>query len=243
MSDEDKIRKTEIELSKIYHPVWNSFTKDQFKDAVTLFGGRLKANGFDLEWFKGKKCIDAGCGSGRYVQAMLDLGAEEVVGVDLDTAAAKKMIDDKRATVMDGDIRKIPYDDGYFDFICCNGVVHHTEDPENIIAELKRLLKKDGKLFLYVFDKVTLDWEVLDAFREACKDLPVRKVYNYFKSTIGLPENKLFQICDLLYAPIQKKYDQTELKAMLEGFDVKFFDKAYTEYDKPEEMRLVATKK
>jgi len=238
----NKKMETELELSRIYHPIWNSFTKDQFKEAAKLFGGRLKVNGFDPGWFKGKKCLDAGCGSGRYVQAMLDFGVEEVVGVDLNVDAAKKMIDDERAKIIDGDIRKIPYEDNYFDFICCNGVLHHTEEPEKIIEELKRLLKSGGRLFLYVFDKITVDWEVLDALRDACSKFPVRRVYSFFKKTISLPENKLFLICDGLYAPIQTKYDRAQIKGVLKGFDVIFFDKTYAEYDKPEEIRLIATK-
>jgi len=32
---------------------------------------------------KGKRCLDAGCGGGRYSIALASLGAKDVIGVDL----------------------------------------------------------------------------------------------------------------------------------------------------------------
>jgi len=234
--------KEENRLSTIYHPLWNKFNKKQFSKATSLFAGRLMINGFDLSWFKGKKCLDAGCGSGRYIKAMLDLGAKEVVGIDLDIKIARKNIKSKKVKLIKGDIRKIPYKDEYFDFVCCNGVLHHTKNPKKIINELSRVLKKDGFLFLYVFDKKTQDWELIDELRKVCKKFKVKRVSTFFKDYLSLSQPKLFAFIDLLYAPIQHKFTRKELNKMLKGYKIKYLDIPFTEYDKKGENRLIAKK-
>lgn len=238
----EEMKKSEVRLSKIYHPFWKNFEQKQYSEAVALFAGRLKINGFDVNWFKDKVCLDAGCGSGRYVRAMLELEAKEVVGIDIDPAVAKDNIKDSKAKILQGDIRNIPYPDGYFDFVCCNGVLHHTENPKEIVAELSRVLKKDGFLFLYVFDPYTQDWELIDKLREINKEIPVERLSSLLKRHLGLPENKLFNFCDLIYAPIQIRFTKEELKELLKDYEVNFFTRPFTDYDRPEENRLTARK-
>jgi len=236
------MKKKEAELSKIYHPHWEKFNKNQYNQSISLFGGRLKVNGFDLGWFKDKVCLDAGCGSGRYVQAMLDLNAKEVVGLDFNPKIAQERINDPKAKIIQGDIREVPYPDEYFDFVCCNGVLHHTENPKEIIKELSRVLKQGGHLFLYVFDSDTNDWEVVDALREAGQKFPMERFQALIQKYLNLPENTPFNFCDLIYAPIQRKFTKQELRELLEGFETKFFSIPYARYDRPEENRLVAKK-
>lgn len=49
-----------------------------------------------------------------------------------------------------GDIHKMPIDDGYCDAIICSSVLEHVRDPLTAASELRRILKKGGRLFLYV---------------------------------------------------------------------------------------------
>lgn len=236
------MKATEQILSQIYHPHWNQLNQDQFNQAVDLFIGRLKVNDFDMEWLKGKKCLDAGCGSGRIVQGLLNLGAESVAGIDLNSAVVRDRIKDPRATIMDGDIRYIPFPDQSFDFVCCNGVVHHTENPEQIITELTRVLKKGGYLFLYVFDPDTVDWEVVDALREAGQKFSMERFGALIQRYLNPPPNTMFNFMDLIYAPIQRKFTKEELRELLKGYKIKFFTVPYSKMDRAEDNRLVARK-
>ena len=47
----------------------------------------------------------------------------------------------------------IPFKDNYFDIVICRNVIDHTLNPNKVISEISRVLKKDGKLFLacYVY--------------------------------------------------------------------------------------------
>ena len=43
---------------------------------------------------------------------------------------------------------KLEHDDGSIDFITMNAVIEHIQNPENIFFEIKRVLKKNGLLFV-----------------------------------------------------------------------------------------------
>ena len=49
-----------------------------------------------------------------------------------------------------GDIHAIPLSDDTVDAIICASVLEHVRDPLRAMAELKRILKPGGKIFLYV---------------------------------------------------------------------------------------------
>jgi SAM-dependent methyltransferase len=46
------------------------------------------------------------------------------------------------------DITDIPVEDGHFDRVICNQVLEHVPEPEKAIAELYRVLKPGGRIFL-----------------------------------------------------------------------------------------------
>lgn len=49
-----------------------------------------------------------------------------------------------------GDIHNIPLPNDSIDAIICSSVLEHVKDPVRAVLELKRILKKGGKIFVYV---------------------------------------------------------------------------------------------
>ncbi|MEK7133866.1 MAG: methyltransferase domain-containing protein [Patescibacteria group bacterium] len=49
-----------------------------------------------------------------------------------------------------GDIHEMPIKDEYCDAIICSSVLEHVRDPLRAMSELRRILKKEGLIFLYV---------------------------------------------------------------------------------------------
>ncbi|MDD2482688.1 MAG: class I SAM-dependent methyltransferase [Candidatus Shapirobacteria bacterium] len=104
---------------------------------------------------KNAKVLEAGCGFGHWVFWMAEQGYQ-AVGVDLAPKAiitaknyAKKN-NLKNCEFIEGDIRKLPIKDNYFDIIFSFGVIEHFHNPEIILDELKRVLKPGGKIFFSV---------------------------------------------------------------------------------------------
>ncbi len=49
-----------------------------------------------------------------------------------------------------GDIHNMPLETGTVDGIICSSVLEHVKDPIRAVKEMHRILKKDGKIFVYV---------------------------------------------------------------------------------------------
>ncbi len=47
-------------------------------------------------------------------------------------------------------LHKIPREDGFFDAIICNAVMEHVRNPEEVMAEFRRVCKRGGYLFLAI---------------------------------------------------------------------------------------------
>lgn len=136
-----------------------NYSNKLFEESVELFFKRHKKWGIDLDWFRDKVCLDAGCGGGRFVVALAKLGAKEVVGIDISKEAVKaanQRFAERNlefAKAVEASVLEIPFPDYYFDYVVCSGVIHHTPDPYKGFLELVRVLKPGGKIFLSVYGK------------------------------------------------------------------------------------------
>lgn len=110
---------------------------------------------------KNVKILDVGCGTGVLMEKLLDRGMN-VVGVDLSRdmlMLAGKRIGkyvESNSLLMQSDCEFLPFEDSEFDLIVCLGVISFLKDEGNVLAEFKRILKKDGMLILSVRNKFTL---------------------------------------------------------------------------------------
>lgn len=100
----------------------------------------------------GRRGLDVGCGQGAYVGRMRELGYE-VQGIDMSAGqvrfAARRLGDD---VVQVGSVLDIPAPDETFDFLYIINVLHHlnsVEDQRRAFAELFRVLKPGGLLFIH----------------------------------------------------------------------------------------------
>ncbi len=101
-----------------------------------------------------RRALDLGCGTG-VVSLALARRDFSVVGVDhsqdmLEIAERKAAGEGlaESCRFMTGDVRDVPFGDGAFDVVTCQGLLHHLEDPEPCLRELKRVLRPGGAFFL-----------------------------------------------------------------------------------------------
>ncbi|MBN1526081.1 MAG: methyltransferase domain-containing protein [Candidatus Omnitrophica bacterium] len=104
---------------------------------------------------KDKVVLDAGCGNGRHVYQTAMFGAKEVVGLDLSKAidvAHENTREFSNVHLMQADIYNVPLSQ-VFDYVYCIGVLHHLPDPEEGFRSLTKLLKKGGRISVWVYAK------------------------------------------------------------------------------------------
>lgn len=208
--------------SNLYGSLFTAYSETLFEESIELFFTRHRQWGIDGGWFKGKKCLDAGCGGGRYVVALSKLGADEVVGIDISAeavAAANARLSVRginHARVLQASILDIPFPEHSFDYVVSSGVIHHTPDPKKGFLELDRVLKPGGKLFLSVYGTGGLVWFVNDVFRNSiCKIVPFKMMEKIW-AVIGVPANKRYNYLDNLYVPYCYRYTEKEIRNWLE---------------------------
>ena len=100
----------------------------------------------------GKKVLDAGCGFGFYSIYCAKQGAS-VTAVDISRRMierlASRLKSPKLKLVQANITRPMPFfDTESFDCIICSLVLHYIKDWELLLAELYRVMKKDGKMVI-----------------------------------------------------------------------------------------------
>lgn len=90
----------------------------------------------------GGRVLDVGCGEGRTLEALRDLGWA-VEGVDFD-AAAVQHARSRGLEVHCGGVEDRHYPDGRFHAIVLSHVLEHVVDPAALLRECRRILRNDG---------------------------------------------------------------------------------------------------
>jgi SAM-dependent methyltransferase len=102
---------------------------------------------FVTDFVKDKKVLDLGCGEG-YGCFMLSDAAASVVGIDIaDEATKHASIRYQRENLkfIQGSMTNIPITgEGLFDVIVCFEALEHIAEQNELMSEVRRLLKKDG---------------------------------------------------------------------------------------------------
>jgi ubiquinone/menaquinone biosynthesis C-methylase UbiE len=104
-----------------------------------------------LELHGGDRFLDVGCGSGAAVRAAGAV-AERAVGVDL-SAEMIRRANGLAAGVANvefvvGDSEALPFPDGTFTAVLCTASFHHYPNPARAVAEMARVLDRDGRLVI-----------------------------------------------------------------------------------------------
>jgi len=95
---------------------------------------------------KSNKILEVGCRSGNLTQFYHE--GNDVVGIDVDRNALIEF--EKRLSLkshwVDVDSEDLPFDSGSFDIVVLSEVMEHLRFPQKALAEISRVLRKDGRL-------------------------------------------------------------------------------------------------
>jgi ubiquinone/menaquinone biosynthesis C-methylase UbiE len=112
----------------------------------------------------GKNLLDTGCGMGFFEKNFSSILKNSYVsGIDIspiNIKEARKFCKEKNITFKVANAERMPFIDETFDIILMSDVIEHVLNPTLCFKEMKRVLKKDGVIFLIV---------------PVCPDLPFKK--------------------------------------------------------------------
>jgi len=121
---------------------------------VTYFFEGLGISDQDI---RGKRILDAGCGSGVLTAEIARrYPAAEVVGMDVNPAIADvyKMGGQlPNFHVVQGSVLEPPFAPDSFDYVWSNGVIHHTGNTRQAFDALTSLAKPGGRAYIWVYEK------------------------------------------------------------------------------------------
>ena len=103
------------------------------------------------------RLLDAGCGSGKYAIPLtmrgFDVAAFDVSNMGLKMAHDRCISRNLDIDLLAANVYQIPFKNDSFDIVWCYGVLQHllSNEREYAVSEFRRVLKKDGILFIEVF--------------------------------------------------------------------------------------------
>ncbi len=133
-----------------------------YLDAVNRGAVEDKRRSYDaLQLSEGMYVIDVGCGTGDDVRTIAEIVGERGHVIGVDSSAA--MIAEARARGVPPNVEfvqapaeALPFEPASFDACRAERVFQHLSDPESAAAELRRVLRIEGKALL-----LDPDWETL----------------------------------------------------------------------------------
>lgn len=119
----------------------------EYKRHEVLWRGAAEVG--DIESFvqRGAKVLEVGCGNGKMLKRLLERGYG-AVGIDISMEVLKS-----GGKNLVSDARHLPFFKNSFDAVVCRFVLEHLYEEERIqaIAEMHRVLRQSGLLFLRAF--------------------------------------------------------------------------------------------
>lgn len=110
---------------------------------------------FDPRLIEGKEVLDFGCGFGNLAFWASRCGARTVIGIDLSATAIHKATKTAEDTGVAVEFRvatsatRIDLQNHSIDVILCFDVLEHIMEYESIIPEWRRILRPNGKIFIW----------------------------------------------------------------------------------------------
>lgn len=122
-------------------------TEELFMDGI--WHREIQGLGLD---FRGKTVLDLAAGTGHWEEVFLSLGAKKIFWQDLSEyfyeIAKHRLQDHNHVEFILGDMTSIPLGNESVDFVMCRDSLYHSPDEKGTMAEIYRVLKKDGHFYL-----------------------------------------------------------------------------------------------
>ena len=191
-------KRSEVEnqsqTNEVFSEKWDKYNKEEITKQEKSFNFQKKwyldlygfENENDLKKYLNEKdvILDAGCGLGYKAKWFAELSPTTLVlAMDYSNAvfhAEKKYHQYSNIVFIKGDIANTKLKNNVLDYVSCDQVIHHTEDPLATMKELTRVLKPKSEFAVYVYAKKALPRELLDEyFRKKTKTISNTEMWEF----------------------------------------------------------------
>lgn len=178
--------------------------------------------------------VDIGCGAGLLTNYLAKKG-HRVFGVDLSEKSlqsAQKRDATSSVIYQKANASALPFPDESFDAVSAMDLLEHVENPEQVISEASRVLKKGGLFFFHTFSRNFLSWLiVIKGVEWAVKNTPPHMhVYSLFLNPLEVK-----RLCT------QHQLEILELKGVRPDFASAAFWKMLLTRTVPTDLRFIFT--
>jgi SAM-dependent methyltransferase len=191
----------------LFQTLWVNFSADDYRDRVARYVHRLEVNELAGGFLEGRRCIDFGCGHGNFAHALLEKGAESVLGIDYgensiryaEAARDRLGVPPERLQFRVESVYEVAEPDGSFGFAIQNGVFHHLDDEDRAYREMHRVLEPGGWIWVYTDGAGGVSYDLWDASVRMLRELPAQFVLEVL-DFLGVETNKRYHLGDGLNA-------------------------------------------
>lgn len=176
-----------------------------------------------------KKILDLGCGEAKILASLhknKKINASNLYGIDQSNKAieiAPSSI--PNGNLVAGDIYHLKYKNEFFDYIFLLETIEHLENPEQVLKEINKVIKKTGKLYISFPNYFNFSWLLVRIFAQLFNKpnwivlQPIDKIYNFYQiikmvEKIGFRKIASFGTC--YFPPILYKFENLKISSIFD---------------------------
>jgi len=110
--------------------------------------------------YRGKRVLEIGVGAGtdhlQWARAGVDLYGIDLTNAGIEITQRRLDMYGLKSNLKRVDAEILPFEDNSFDVVYSWGVIHHSENPQTIVSEIKRVLKPNGEFIGMFYNRRSL---------------------------------------------------------------------------------------
>lgn len=157
--------------------------------------------------FDGLEILDYGCGPCHDVVGFLENSPTAfITGVDMSATSIDEGMDRVKLhggsntdlLLIDDQNAKLPFPDNHFDYVHSSGVLHHVEDIDAVLTELRRVLKPSGfmRVMLYNYNSIWMHLNcgyILRTKKGVYRDISLEEAFKRTTDTKDCPVSRCYK--------------------------------------------------
>ena len=233
-----EINKREKDFHNKLHSSEELKRKSQVKFYKALYGLYSDFLNILKNETKTKDVLDFGCGTGNFTEKVINFNPKKIVAVDISEEAIKKAknnpsLNRKNIEYRVENCEDLNLNSDSIDVAYGSGILHHLNLNKSL-SELKRILKKDGKI---IFIEPMATNPIINLYRKLTPNARTSDEHPFRSSDIGLikslfvnVEVKYYGFLTLVFFLFYKKPEKSNLFKILKKMDEIILNSRYFKF-------------